>query len=125
MFPRSDPPSPLSPWGWSPLVRFGLTALALAAGLSLAMLADRTRAAKPFTPDLAVDPNTAPLSLLLALPQVGPSRASAIIEARSRTTFHSLRDFERDVPGIGPSTAAMLAPYLRFPTDIADARAGP
>ena len=123
MKPRNNPPP--CHWGWIPSVRSALIAVALAAGLVLWLLGERTRGEKPFTPELSVDPNTAPASVLLALPQVGPSRATAILRARTRYVLRSPQDLEREIPGIGPKTAAALVPYMRFPTDVADSRAGP
>lgn len=59
------------------------------------------------------DINTATLEQLDSLPGIGPSKAAAILEARERRPFRRLQDLLR-VPGIGRSTLARLAPYLRF-----------
>ncbi len=65
-----------------------------------------------------VDANSAPVAVLMALPKLGPVRASAIVEARRDGPFASLFDLERRVWGIGPATTAAMEPYVRFaPTD--------
>jgi competence protein ComEA len=58
--------------------------------------------------------NRATAAELQALPRVGPVLAARILEHRERNgPFHSLLDLQR-VPGIGPRTAARLAPLVRF-----------
>lgn len=58
-----------------------------------------------------IDPNTAPPALLENLPGVGPGRSTAIVEARGRSPFETIRALER-VPGIGPRTREKLEPFL-------------
>ncbi|MEZ4281028.1 MAG: tRNA (adenosine(37)-N6)-threonylcarbamoyltransferase complex ATPase subunit type 1 TsaE [Myxococcota bacterium] len=58
-----------------------------------------------------IDPNAAPQALLENLPGIGPGRARAILEARGRRPFDSVREIER-VPGIGPRTREKLDPFL-------------
>lgn len=59
-----------------------------------------------------IDPNEATQALLENLPGIGPGRARAVLEARERRPFDSVRDVER-VPGIGPRTREKLEPFLR------------
>jgi len=66
-----------------------------------------------------IDPNHASAALLETLPGIGPGRAAAIIEARSRAPFESLEALER-VDGIGPKTRRRVAPWLTV-----DGRASP
>lgn len=60
---------------------------------------------------LRLDPNTADAAALEVLPGLGPARARAVVEARCRRPFASLRELEQ-VPGIGPRTRAALEPWL-------------
>jgi tRNA threonylcarbamoyladenosine biosynthesis protein TsaE len=53
---------------------------------------------------------------LESLPGIGPGRARAIIEARSRAPFRSLRDLER-VSGIGPKTVDHVSDWLTVAGD--------
>jgi tRNA threonylcarbamoyladenosine biosynthesis protein TsaE len=52
---------------------------------------------------------------LEALPDIGPSRARAIIAARDRAPFEALRDLER-VPGIGPKIRGRISSWLELGT---------
>lgn len=70
---------------------------------------------------LRIDPNTAPMQALLALPQVGPARAQAIAREREKRPFQSLEELARRVPGIGPARLAAMRPNL----EIAHARHAP
>jgi len=65
----------------------------------------------------AVDPNTASRRLLESLPGIGPGRAAAIVDERTRAPFESAADLER-VPGIGPRTRERLAPFLAVPPPV-------
>jgi hypothetical protein len=67
-------------------------------------------------PDLVLDPNIAPKQVLLALPHAGPSLVGHMVEERDKRPFMSVEDARRRVIGLGPSTLAKLAPYLRFQT---------
>ena len=69
--------------------------------------------ARPW-PTLVVDANTAPVPVLEALPGLGPALAGRIAVARAVAPFRDLADLDRRVPGIGPSKAAGLRPFLRF-----------
>jgi hypothetical protein len=62
---------------------------------------------------LGIDPNRAGLDTLEALPGIGPGRAAAWVEERSRAPFCRPVDLER-VTGIGPKTRAGLEPFLVF-----------
>jgi DNA uptake protein ComE-like DNA-binding protein len=71
-----------------------------------------------------LDPNSAPLADLMALPNMGERRARAIIETRealraadpSQPPFQTPLDLEK-VPGIGPVMREHFTPYLTFPED--------
>ncbi|MBV8130561.1 MAG: helix-hairpin-helix domain-containing protein [Planctomycetaceae bacterium] len=65
-------------------------------------------------PVLVIDPNTAPSSVLEALPHVGPSLVKQLIEQREIRPFGSTEDLRRRVRGFGPVTLARLAPHLRI-----------
>lgn len=103
----------------SPHVRIGRKIAALAA-IGLAVLAVLAVLAAPGNVTdirdvrLRVDPNLGPRGVLLALPGLGPARVAAIEAARSSSPFRSLGDLDRRVKGIGPLTAALLEPHLRF-----------
>ena len=89
----------------------------LVMGFALATLAasigDRT---KPTVvhPRLQIDPNTAPVGVLEALPRIGPTIASRIIEARESALFRDEADLDRRVRGLGPVTMSGIRPHLRF-----------
>ena len=59
-----------------------------------------------------LDINRATLEHLQSLPQIGPSRAQAIVELRQeRGGFKQIEELD-DVRGIGPKTLRKLAPYI-------------
>jgi competence ComEA-like helix-hairpin-helix protein len=68
-----------------------------------------------------VNPNNASAASLVRLPQVGPSRAAAIVAYResvsrgdsSGAAFRSCDDLQK-VKGIGPKTARNLCEWLKF-----------
>ena len=68
-----------------------------------------------------INPNNAPTASLVRLPQIGPSRAAAIVAYResishsdgSRAAFRSCDDL-RKVKGIGPKTVKNLREWLKF-----------
>lgn len=102
-------------WGWQPA---GTEAggvrdvqRAVRAGVERA-----EHAARPLAPDERVDPNTAPAVELERLPGIGPARARAILEERSRTGPFRSADELRRVPGIGPATVRRLEPHLAVPS---------
>ena len=110
-------PTPTHPtWGWTVPVRVLLATLA--GGLSLGLFV-RTGETIPESglrrpPILEVDPNTAPIGVLIALPALGPTLSARIVEGRRDGPFRSLDDLDRRVKGIGPATVDTLRPHLRF-----------
>jgi len=68
-----------------------------------------------------INPNNASTASLVRLPQIGPSRAAAIIAYResishhdsSRAAFRNCDDL-RKVKGIGPKTVKNLREWLKF-----------
>ena len=71
-----------------------------------------------------VNLNTASIEELTRLPGVGPSRAQAIVDLRTRMkAFKNLEDIMR-VRGIGRKTFRKLSPMLRLqgPTTLIEAR---
>lgn len=65
----------------------------------------------PLLVGLPVDPNTADAGALASLPGVGPVAAESIVAERP---YACMDDLTR-VRGLGPSTVADLAPWLRLP----------
>jgi competence protein ComEA len=109
--------SSLVPWTWPTGVRVLLAILAMAVALGLGSASRDVRpssepVAKP--PELVLDPNTAPLRALAALPHIGPALASRLDEARNERPFSSLEDLKDRVRGVGPVTLARIAPYLQI-----------
>ena len=70
-----------------------------------------------------LDPNTATLDDLSALPNLGPAMARRILEDRqqfqkqhpNQPPYQKLEDLQR-IKGIGPATLENLRPYLKFPS---------
>ena len=70
-----------------------------------------------------IDPNTADVATLAALPTLGEKRAKLIVDYRearrardpNALVFTRLEDLLR-VRGIGPATIDQMRPYLEFPT---------
>ena len=110
MTPRLD----RSPLGWQGPARGLLLLLATVLALALAWIAPTGPGEPLELPTLAVDPNTAPAPVLMALPTLGPALAGRIVEAREEAPFRSIDDFDRRVKGIGPARVAALRPFLRF-----------
>jgi competence protein ComEA len=105
-------------WTWPVGIR-----VMLAVGLLISVVALRatiffqgsdSATALSRVPDLVIDPNTAPASVLEALPHLGPSLVSRLIEERKSRPFASIDDLRRRVRGFGPATMARLAPHLRI-----------
>lgn len=85
--------------------RYVLALFLLVASIALSPL--------PAVAQTPINVNTATAEQLDALPGIGPARAAAIVEARTRRPFRRLTDLLR-VSGIGRATLARLAPYVRF-----------
>ena len=67
-----------------------------------------------------IDPNTAGQASLRRLPNIGPTRAQAILQYRQThgpAPFADAADLMA-VPGIGLGTARMIAPYLPLPSSL-------
>jgi len=70
-----------------------------------------------------IDPNTADVATLSALPLIGPKRAADLVAFRERarerrperTVFERVEDLLA-VSGFGPTTIRQLEPYLVFPS---------
>jgi DNA uptake protein ComE-like DNA-binding protein len=96
--------------------------LALAAAVIVAAAAQLLGEARPSarrrttTTALRIDPNTAPFEVIQALPLVGPTRARAWVQARSRGPFLSLVDLDDRIQGLGPTTCLAIDPFVRFET---------
>jgi DNA uptake protein ComE-like DNA-binding protein len=73
---------------------------------------------------LVVDANAVPVTVLEALPRIGPARARAIDAERRERPFASLAELQARVSGIGPATAAGLEPHVRFGTEPLPVRPG-
>jgi len=71
--------------------------------------------------DNRINPNTAPLESLVRLPNIGISKAQAIISYRDnyaeknngQSAFETLNDLQ-NVKGIGTTTAQNLSQWLKF-----------
>jgi len=102
---RSEPEACLHPAeiqaraGWS---------VAVACRASRAPAGEALRGPARLLFGLSIDPNSADLKTLEALPGIGPARALAIVSERERGRFLNLGDLER-VRGIGPRTVERLA----------------
>ena len=121
------------PQGWTYGQRVALLAIiaALFLYLTVRYLANPTFVSdpQPVEPSRAhelvdrIDPNTADVATLAAMPQLGLKRAQTIIdyrEARRRSrpdviVFERPEDLMR-IKGIGPATLDQIRPYLAFPT---------
>jgi Helix-hairpin-helix motif len=105
------------PWIWPARARGVLAAVVIMSALALA-IASRSVPAPGAeivkAPDLLLDLNTVPPSVLETLPHVGQSLIRQIVAARERRPIASLDDAGSRIRGLGPSTLAQIAPYLRF-----------
>jgi len=105
-------------WTWPARARVLLALVALISGVALRLASGSLGTGHQRTcrvvPVLVVDPNTAPASVLEALPHVGPSLVKQLLEQRQKRPFGSTEDLRRRVRGFGPVTLARLAPHLRI-----------
>ena len=102
------------PFGWTDPVRVLLIVLTGLGTVSLAWTAWRPASEAPIDVRLVIDPNTAPVEVLLCLPRLGPALVSRIDEQRKLRRFDSIEDLDDRVRGIGPVTIEALRPYLRI-----------
>ncbi len=105
-------------WTWPARARVLLALIVLISGVALRVASDSLGTGRQRTcrvvPVLVIDPNTAPASVLEALPHVGPSLVKQFMEQREIRPFGSTADLRRRVRGLGPVTLARLAPHLRI-----------
>lgn len=85
--------------------------LAALAVLLALRLAARPQGGGP-SPAALLDINTASLAELKLLPGIGPARARAIAEARSRAPLSGVDDLAR-VPGFDPALIEQIRPLVR------------
>jgi competence protein ComEA len=116
--PDADPRPALAGWPWPHRVRGLLIAMVSVAGLGIHLVGGHTRSgpqrAYRLAPVLVVDPNTAPASVLEALPHLGPALVKRIVEQRSIRPFASMSDMRQRVRGMGPATLAQLTAHLKI-----------
>ena len=131
--PMADQPTPApSPWSWNGRNLLAVAILCVLLGALVGWRIFRNRAV--LSDDLAVlnadlapaqdavDPNAASEPSLARLPNIGPGRAKAIVTYRQRyqrehpggVAFTGPGDLD-NVPGIGPTIAKTIAPWLSFP----------
>ena len=129
---KPGPAEPRNDFSWRRADLAVIWLLCLSSAAATAALA-ANRAAwgddPPFIEDRAaaarekVDPNTAPEASLRRIPNVGPTRAAAIVAYRKMASIQPTTqpvfrgpDDLRKVKGIGPGLEASMRPYLKFPT---------
>jgi competence protein ComEA len=105
-------------WPWTTGIRLLLGFLVIVSGVALRIASHSVSAGASTicrgVPVLVIDPNTAPASVLEALPHVGPVLVKRLIEQRESRPFASAEDLRRRVRGLGPATLARLTPHLRI-----------
>jgi competence protein ComEA len=104
-------------WIWPAGSRAVLAVVVIASALGLAIASQsvpESGAEIVRAPDLLLDLNTAPPRVLETLPHVGQTLVRQVVAARELRPLVSLDDAGRRVRGLGPSTLAQIAPYLRF-----------
>ena len=104
-------------WIWPAGARGLLAAAVIAAALGLAFASQSvpdSGAEIAKAPDLLIDLNTVPPRVLDTLPHVGQTLVRQMVAAREIRPIASLEDAGSRVRGLGPSTLAQIAPYLRF-----------
>ena len=87
-----------------------ITACALAMSLTLPCVAAASAG--------KLDLNTATDEQLQELPGIGPSKAEAIVQERTKARFTSVDDLER-VKGIGPSVMAQVRDHVSVAAEAA------
>jgi DNA uptake protein ComE-like DNA-binding protein len=106
-------------WGWTPDARAVLAALAAVLAVGLVILAWMPGEGRVATsPELLLDPNTAPPEVLTVLPRMGPALLARFIKARQERAFDSLDDIDHRVRGVGPRTIDNWQPYLRIAPEV-------
>lgn len=75
---------------------------------------DADRFAGPLAPGERVDVDRATAAELTRLPRIGPALAARIVADRDANGPYGSLDGLRRVPGVGPTTAAALAPHVAF-----------
>ena len=103
---------------WTAGARVLLAVVVVITGVALRLAydslgTDRQRTCR-VVPVLVIDPNTAPESILEALPHVGPSLVRQFIAQRERHPFESIEEMRRRVRGLGPVMISLLGPHLRI-----------
>jgi competence protein ComEA len=105
-------------WPWPVGARRVLAGAVILAVMGLAVASRGERSSSggtsAVTPELVVDPNTAPPRVLTALPRVGPTLVREWVAARADRPFTSLEDAQDRVRGLGPATLLQIAPHMRF-----------
>ena len=103
---------------WPARARVLLALVVLIATVALLVASNSSGTGRPrvyhVLPALVIDPNTAPASVLEALPHVGPSLVRQLMVQRRIRPFTSTEDMHRRVRGLGPVMLARLAPHLRI-----------
>jgi hypothetical protein len=114
----TDPANERDPWGWTPRGRLLLCLLGLAAvALVASGSGPRGERGAAAVPVLAVDPGRVPAGVLGALPGLGAARVEALRQQWLTRPPGSLPELARAVPGVGPATAASIAPHLRMASE--------
>jgi competence protein ComEA len=108
-----------TPTGWGRPRRLLIGSIVAALAIALRALPGLGEAPADAPPpaSIAVPANDAPARVLLALPNLGPTRVERIVEARRDRPFDSIDDLAQRVKGVGPTTAEGLVPCLRFDPD--------
>jgi Helix-hairpin-helix motif len=104
-------------WVWPAGTRGVLAVLVIAAALGLVGASQSLPGVgAPIVPapDLRIDVNTVPPTVLGTLPHFGQTLVRHIIAARDTRPIESLEDAGSRVRGLGPVTLAQIGPYLRF-----------
>jgi len=119
------PATPSQRRGLMVLLAIILVILAIRLSLNPVTVPDPQPAEGPLANQLAdhIDPNTAGVAELAAIPTLGEKRAEAIVEYREqyssrhpgRLAFATLSDLEK-ISGIGTATTETLESYLIFPS---------